>query len=375
MSPSSVLRRLLCCVTLALVVSTCNQDVTGPNDVFVIARSSSGQYGIERRRLEATDIRHLRGPDFFYEVADTVAIEIDHGTVRGSVSNGEPIDLRLVETDGAFAALDYESLLALTSAHHLEQGLRHFRGLGFSAAPAGQRVLFYANRFGDGLPFDNNAFYAEALDGFGILRENGLDDLPLAANEGVMTHELAHYVFGRVTEKLTIAAGAEARYFELSALNEGLADVHAAALTGDPDFIRASLRTERMEVADARQVDVRRVYSTGLAVDSLVLSHNPYVIGSVLASAFWAFGERVAQAPSSSAEAGRRASARVAFDAMSAVGALESVPPASSSDVFPILQEFVRLAIEKSAALGQRDAFCVVALDQLGDLLPPQGCR
>jgi hypothetical protein len=232
-------------------------------------------------------------------------------------------------------------------------------------------VVFFPRRLGTIGTADNNAFFAPAFGGFGILRENGLADLPLAANEGVLAHELSHAIFGHVSGPLTAAIVRDndvTAAYELGALNEGIADVHAAAVTGDPEFMRPSFATVGPGVAERRNLATRRSFTADLDATLYGVDYDPYAVGSVFASAFWAFRTRVAASLPADAS---RIMAQLALDATRRLGALEATPERRTTLATPrpVLEAFVRYAVEEAAASGRGDDFCAVARDQLAVLL------
>ena len=118
---------------------------------------------------------------------------------------------------------------------------------------------------------------------FTLLEEHLLDYVPIAANEGIMAHEYAHAVFD------AIAGRPDPDWDEVSvnlwrSVNEGLADVHAVALTSDPKFAQASI---------GRFVSTRDVSTPSIALTGELLAttreqpYNPYPIGTVFAAVFW----------------------------------------------------------------------------------------
>ena len=143
--------------------------------------------------------------------------------------------------------------------------------------------------------------------------------MPLAANEGVVTHELAHAVFNLLTSR-SRGQTVPARYADnwparpmnlVASLNEGLSDVHGAAMTGDPDFIAPSATALHLD----RDLSKHRTYTADMdqALDGDATGYDPYVLGSVFASTFWAFRGRLVDGGMAAADA-RHEMAQVAFD-------------------------------------------------------------
>lgn len=137
------------------------------------------------------------------------------------------------------------------------------------------------------LPVDNAA-YAVTAHTFVLLPDLAERDVPLAANAGVVAHELSHAVFHLVTAGSPQAPSRFTDHPEpdvIASLDEGLADLQAALVTGDPRFFDASL------VLPARHLDgeaTARAALDAVADDVLAeLVPDPYPLGTVFASFGW----------------------------------------------------------------------------------------
>lgn len=370
MSASSVRRPAIALAAAAgIMAASCEGTApTGPADAFVIARTLSGEYAIERRAIPIDDLHTLTGIDFRYEKAHKLSARAGAVSPEWSIEESEPLEIALSRSGGAYRARDYEALIALTSAHHFATAFAHFRsiGLGSTVGAIGQqRVVFYPSLGSKDVPVENNAFYGIGLGGFAILRENGIGDLPLAANEGVLTHEVAHAIHS-ATRNIFLEAYAADRIgtfdmLEFAALDEGMADVHGAAQTGDPDFLRPSFRSTRKDVADQRRLDVARVFDDETATADL-FKGDIYAVGSVFASAYWAFGDRLAL--TMPRDEARRTMAKVALEAQTSLRPVTRTGSPADAGV-SVLSEFVRLSAERARAAGAEPQMCASIRAQL----------
>ncbi len=129
-----------------------------------------------------------------------------------------------------------------------------------------------------------NAAYASSLQTFVLFPDLIAKDVPLAANAGVVRHELGHLWFHRIT---TGDMRAEPPWLgsgdAVKALNEGFADTVASQLLDDPRFIEASLDMPERDVSGDWTSD--GLYPTG--DESLLEPYDPYPLGTVFAALAW----------------------------------------------------------------------------------------
>lgn len=105
---------------------------------------------------------------------------------------------------------------------------------------------------------------------------NGLD-VPLAANPGVIRHEFGHALFSSIVGGGVRADAPWILEPEVSALNEGFADMVATLSLDDPDFIGLSV-----DLGGARDVRGDRTIE-----DAADPAEDPYSRGTVYASLAW----------------------------------------------------------------------------------------
>jgi hypothetical protein len=270
--------------------------------VLVIARGDDGGYGLHPREVDADDLAALRGELVEFIGRPTVVISADGSA---AIVGGERLDIEFSRDGGHLLATDYDGLIAVSAYHHLTQAGTYFLDVGLDVELGTLRTAYrpltdYGGSIGPH-EFHDNASYVPAINAFLLLEEKWLDYVPLAANEGVMAHEFAHAVFDAV------AGGPLPDWDHTSinlwrSINEGLADVHAVALTGDPAFARASAGAF---VAN-RDVSVPTIELTEeLLATALEESYNPYPIGTVIAAVFWDFRTSLVDSGVDGADASR----------------------------------------------------------------------
>lgn len=314
-------------VLLALALLACTPEpITGPAEAWVVARDGAGDYGLQRRTLEIDDLRQVRGPATEMTARPRIGMGSDPSGLDLQVTGGRDMDLRLHLEDGAWIGSDFDALMAITVYHHIDESRRHFEdlGLGHTVDALPPIETLYHPSFvllgGIALPLlTDNAGYAPLLSAFLIFDELVLDALPLGANEGVIAHEVSHAIFHHLTDRVhghdvprwMAEDWPDTAVNHWRSVDEGLADVHGAALTGDPDFIRVS--TAGLELD--RDVSVARTHTEELEerTDVDFAFYDPYPLGSVVASTFWDFGRRLEAEGMPAAEA-RRSMAEAAFD-------------------------------------------------------------
>jgi hypothetical protein len=360
-----------------VLVSTCfgaclDPDISGTRDAVVIAASTGGAaYELETRSVTADDFTTLAGESVRLINRPDLTFELNGATASVEVSNESPMHVTYAEDGNTLVATDYLGLVAITTYHHMDESHAYFRNLGLGSATADlpqQRVMFLPSISVAGMPgpvvLNDNMAYVFQIDSFIVFSEEQLDEIPLAANHGVVNHEFSHSVLDFLTQDAS-GQPAEIRYdwdststnFWVS-LHEGLADVHAVGITNDPNFIAASGR----DLLVGRDVSEEHVASSGLLQDtqSSVESYDPYPLGSVLAATFWTYSEELRSGGTEEAEA-RLQMARLAFNAVSTLSL--------SSGGFHI-SDFLKAVTDSTAD----EDWCVAVREHFALLQTEAGC-
>jgi hypothetical protein len=270
---------------LLLAVTACSVapgEPSGPVDAWVIGTEPGGDPGLVVRHLEVEDVRTLESERLTPETGSRIDVL---GTAV-SVSDGEPLDIEVaVDDEGIVQALDRDGLLALSAVAHVQTAERHFAAAGIEqhAALRPYRLILFPGDVTTGLPTEDNAFYLRGTDLLVFAPDNRVEGLSLSASEGVVVHEYAHAAFDSIAHPLESEAWADPPIL-LAGLDEGLADVHAVAVTGDPLFLSRSVDASLVGDRDLRPA---RVMSEDRLVEIFTGQRAHYELGTALGSIFW----------------------------------------------------------------------------------------
>ncbi|HEX8821289.1 MAG TPA: hypothetical protein VF794_15280, partial [Archangium sp.] len=269
------------------------EDTSGTVMAYVFARDeATGQYALGRHPIENLEsLRELRGRDLdFRKGAELNQVRLD---AELDIERGEPFALEYTrEADGTFVPGDLHSLYALSLYRNLDRTASLLRAHGH--VPLKRLDVFYYPRFdnlltGDGRgDFTDNAAYVSQVPCFLLVPSFVLNDLPMLLNEGVVAHEYGHAVihqelFGDAPasphEEDETWSGA---HRHLSSMHEGVADLIGLVVTGEPDYIRATLDADRnlAEPRDYSEEDMLEMLKGGDDFD-------PHHHGSVMARAIY----------------------------------------------------------------------------------------
>jgi hypothetical protein len=276
--------------TLMLAALACGcADRSGPVNVVVLGEVAPGRFALAPHPLATlTSVAEGRGG-----VATLLkGAKVDPET-NELIDGGGPVAIQFFEgTGGEIVPADLESLSLLSFYGHVEDSVRYFQSLGVDVGAFTPLPTYVRPDIGgQTLSFSDNAAFVSELHGFVLPAAFFFQsDVPLPANDGVITHEFTHAVFfyllnghakepREVTEQWPVPA-----FNYLFGLNEGLADCHGALRTGDPNFIAPSL-----PIASAdRDMTVKRPFTADWRsfVEGAVVQ-DPHVLGAVVAAAVW----------------------------------------------------------------------------------------
>lgn len=280
----------------AAVMAGCT-DASGPIDVFVVTFDpASHDFGLKAERVETIDsVAKCKGSTTEL-IKEPVVRITDDGDV--SFEGGAAPSILFTESEGTVIPEDWDSLTLLSYYHHLERAVTYFRDtLGFTETDAMVPLpSYYRLEFGidqNVVGATDNAAYAPTAHSFLLFDSFFFQELPLAMNDGVVTHELAHALFHRVMngdERFPIEyreLWGPGPVAHLGSLHEGQADVFAGMMLDDPNFFRFSLPTDLVD----RDMSVERTLSEGQLFNLDQGGAEVHEIGAVIASAIWAFSE------------------------------------------------------------------------------------
>lgn len=274
-------------LALALLCTAACAPVSSPVDVEVLAPSAddSSVYELATRTLETvTDLYGGRTERFdvrggFNVNAVSVLTDLKEQSLslpelleRGRRDDGHDVSPRLSRDDGRYVADDFDSLQYLTLLHNFERAWDFAEAIGDDSPATRERSIvgWYGTlSLRDELPLplqvSDNAAYVTLFDGWLTYRiVRGTEGVPFSMNPGLVGHELHHRLFFRnvmageayevwrewVVENAVTRSGNLVR-----ALDEGLADLFAFALTGDPRFGTATLEGLYNVEASYRELD------------------------------------------------------------------------------------------------------------------------
>lgn len=306
------LRRWLAAVVVLLAAASagCGPGAVEEAESFLIydRNADSGNYRLVNRSIETIEdigagngqLARLRAggqiklqhtdPQTREEIADSMAIDND---------SRPRIDYS-IRDDGTVVPWDFHSTIMLSLYHHIERANRYFQGVGVEKSNMGRVPIYYDAKLQVFIPINlltDNAAYAFTLDAFLIPPQLLLEDLPLAANRGVIVHEYSHLVFNRLVHGDARAPAYLAEDWPEPAVNrmrsidEGVADIFAGLQTDDPNFISDSISQEQFGID--RDLSETRHYDEALKAKVAGEAdgqnrYNPYELGSVIASTVWA---------------------------------------------------------------------------------------
>ena len=209
---------------------------------------------------------------------------------------GGTVRLDHTVTDGVATALTEDGLIFWSFYAHLDELNTELTDKGYDLEPIFPFDGFAYNPVSI-MDFQaaENAAYAPAGHVF-ILFPDLLEDVPLAANSGIVRHEFGHAWFQWLTEGELRTTGdtstLDAKAVnERRALNEGFADTLATLSLDHPTFMEASLNQPSRDVRGSWVATSDLYYSEGSAEEDPLglssLSYDPYALGSVFAALAW----------------------------------------------------------------------------------------
>lgn len=272
-------------------------DVSGPVDIYVITFDpSSHDFELSAKRVETIDSVARCEGGTTRVIKEPVVRITDDGDVN--FEGGRPPNILYTKSDGAVIPEDWDSLTLLSYYHHLESATAYFHDtLGFTQTDAIVPLpSYYRLEFGidqNVVGATDNAAYAPTAHSFLLFDSFFFQQLPLAMNDGVVTHELSHAIFHRVMngdERIPIEYREEwgpGPVSHLAGLHEGQADVFAGMMLDDSNFFRFSLPADLVD----RDMAVERTLTEGQLFNLGIGEAEPHEIGAVIASAIWSFSE------------------------------------------------------------------------------------
>ncbi len=279
--------------------------MSGPFNAVVLAFSgtnSSGgaEYELKEKQFRTlTNFNELDGTYLTIRRGGALTIREINGSIVQSenFTGGESPGLRYNVKSGAAIPLDYSTLAMLSAYYQIDEiysTLEEKTGLAPSTLqaiiPGGKHVMLFEPEIkitGKGsdiaLGMKLNAAFSPSDKKFLLFQRSPIENVPLAANFQVLTHEFGHFVFdysffnGKF--EATNRWGSE---WTMRGVNEGFADFISWSFTNSTDILRSSINIKT--IADERDFGKTTFTFEDLAgLDPTACSGQFYCIGSLFA--------------------------------------------------------------------------------------------
>ena len=233
---------------VGLSIAGCEPDVTGSIRAKVIGESQRGTYRLVDRQIDnVVSLRELRTTRFDFRAGSSLNQVIDGKKewTKIQYDRGRPFHLAFHLEDGVVVADDDRSLEALSTLDRYEMAARYLMARGAPEVPA-LDVMFRPRIdsviVGDQRgTFSDNAAYAGIFRSFLVLPPFLLQWIPLHLNLGVSAHEYGHSVVHQIVDSENAMPEEIIESNDFDSMNEGVSDLFGYAVTGDPNFILASV--------------------------------------------------------------------------------------------------------------------------------------
>ncbi len=266
----------------------------GDADRFrALVADDQGDYALRARSIDTLrDPERLSGELGRGWSGGVLDVDLSAGTL--SYEEGRPLSLLYVVQDGVAEPLDRDGLTLFSFYGHLQDARDALGRAGVDISPLFPIQFGVTPAVSDPsfvfAPVENAA-YAPTANSFILLEDVGSREVPLAANAGVVSHELGHGVF----HLLTAGGPYEDRAFDVLAdsapgvasLDEGFADMLGSLITDDPDFISASWNMPERDVSGGQLSSSVETLPEEHVASGAALGYDPYPLGTVFAAVMW----------------------------------------------------------------------------------------
>jgi hypothetical protein len=274
---------------------------TGAASYSVAARELPGL--VDLRAMRGTSLQLIGAPTLEFPATVGDAATVDCPPVEVTAA---PLALRWTLVDDVVVPRDYDTLVALSVYHELEQVLTdatELLGWPRGALLRGEPLPVWlrpALAAGDqAQTLRSNAFYFGCLHGFGIAAPSRAEQQPIAVDRAVLSHEFGHLIWGQTFEQGDGACdpdeaaanqadplfpGRLATEAAVRGFNEGIADLTAFAMVGATDILGQAFDGDTW-VGDRALVPSVPAYQAFTFDDREACDHSFYCIGTLLARA------------------------------------------------------------------------------------------
>ena len=297
---------------LALSCATCSEQtykLSAPYKAVVLAFTGTDTNGkalyalTEKTFRTLTDFNSLDGTYVTMKRGGTLSIKEINGSIVSSENfeGGKAPGLRYNVKSGVATALDYSTLAMLSAYYQLDEIYSTIEDkTGITPAslqanlPGGKHTMLFEPEIkltGNGSEitagFKLNAAFSPTDKKFLLFQRSPIENVPLAANFQVLTHEFGHYVFDYSFYSGTY--NADNRWndeWAMSGINEGFADFLSWTFTDSTDILRSSIPID--EVADERDFGQSTFTYTDLSSpDQSACAGEFYCVGTLFARSIY----------------------------------------------------------------------------------------
>jgi hypothetical protein len=284
-------------VLLAIVASGATSGCTpGPADSYLAWQRKSDGYRVLPRDVGTLfDLSHLEG-DVSSITAGGQFEQLDDGTL--GYTGGRPLDIGWGLDGRTAVPLDQDGLILWSFYGHLEDVAFELATWGIDPDDVFPVPAAFTPVIPDlflELQPEENAAYVTGGHYFILLEDLLSKDVPLAANAGVVRHELGHALFHLLTTGSVFrnppfgGKDTSVRALTYASLHEGFADSFASLSLDDPRFLEASRALSGRRVdgsAVVSDVTLPEEFLAGSSHGALSI-YDPYPLGTVYASVVW----------------------------------------------------------------------------------------
>ena len=258
-----------------------------------LVADEGGDYALEVRSIDTLrDPERLAGDLGQGWSGGVLDVNLSEGTIH--YEKGRPLSVLYVVQDGVAEPLDRDGLTLFSFYGHLQDARDALDRSGVDISPLFPIQFGVTPAVSDPsfvfAPVENAA-YAPTANSFILLEDVSAREVPLAANAGVVSHELGHGVF----HLLTAGGPYRDRAFDVlshaapgvSSLDEGFGDMLGSLITDDPDFISASWDLPERDVSAEHLSSQIDTLPEEFIASGSALGYDPYPLGTVFASVMW----------------------------------------------------------------------------------------
>jgi hypothetical protein len=273
-----------------LLLFSCQQPTASLFQSLVV---EEGEYQIKNRAIPPLKKPEIMAGDYGQMYAGGL-FKMDIQSTDITYKPGRTIRMQYTVEEEVFLPLDRDGLILLSFYAHLYDVVKLLDQSSLDTSVFFPISMAVTPHLPDpSLAFFplENAAYMPSTHAFILLSDMVEKEVPLVANAGIVAHEFGHSVFHYLTagdvhaERLYEATSPAAS--SISSLDEGFADMLAALVTLDPNFIEDSLELPERNLSGEQTALGVEVLPENNTEEGLLASYDPYALGSVFAAVTW----------------------------------------------------------------------------------------